>query len=249
MTKRKTPQENICPGLSAEDAATIRNAPEGTTYITLWRNKYLAIDAASFDEFRTALADAVALLDRWKALGIELQDDGVPDDYATFYTTSKQIALAEGFMPEPECEDDDEEGPANASDIAEIGPLALGAGCTWTMTRDNLPASPAALITELAKREAELVADDPSYEPFDAQRLAASSGLCGLYVRFDQWFKGKEPVKKIGDFAHDLTFAEILFELHKSVLKDKLGDHIYFEGLIRVHGQSEIPLFDVFMGS
>src|SRR6266404_6374574 len=97
---------DIHPDLSKADLKAIRTAPEGTIFSYTWRNKFIATHAKTLNEFRIALADGAALLARWEKLGITLQEGGAEDDYATFITDSKEIALAVGFLPEPLDEDE-----------------------------------------------------------------------------------------------------------------------------------------------
>jgi hypothetical protein len=97
---------------SAEHAALVwqtRNAPEGAIFEFTWRNKFLCTDVESIGGFRDKLAEAVATLDRWMAAGVTLDEfSGIEDDYATFQTTNKEFALAEGFhLAQPDEEDDD----------------------------------------------------------------------------------------------------------------------------------------------
>ena len=121
---------------------------------------------------------------------------------------------------------------------------------SWPFGRDNFPASPEALIEEIAKAEALMHAELPREVIFDAQRLAELSGLTELDARFTVWFEGENNIKRIGDGSHDMTFAEILWLLHRSTLTDNLGDHFFFEALYGATPEGrEIPLFDVGMGS
>lgn len=121
---------------------------------------------------------------------------------------------------------------------------------SWPFGRDNLPASPEALIEEIAKAEAALRIDLADEIPFDAQRLAGLSGMTQLDARFTHWFQGENNIKRIGDGSHDMTFAEILWLLHSAILKDDLGDHIFFEALYGATPDGrDVPLFDVSMGS
>lgn len=114
MTIRQVPwadetEKEFIAATIAQQTEAVRNAPDGAIFEYTWRNKFLCIDATNIDEFRDTLADAVATLDRWKALGVTLvKGSGIEDDYATFQTDSKEVALAEGFvLAEPDVDDED----------------------------------------------------------------------------------------------------------------------------------------------
>lgn len=138
----------------------------------------------------------------------------------------------------------------NANDDDDLPDWPLVNEFSWPFGRDNLPASPAALIEEIAKAEAALHADFPHEAHFEAQRLSKLSGITQLDAHFTHFFQGENNTKRIGDGSHDMTFAEILWLLHSSTLKDDLGDHIFFEALYGATPEGrEVPLFDVSMGS
>lgn len=147
----------------------------------------------------------------------------------------------QSFMREWNPDDDDE-------DEADLHPL-FGCSFTWVMRPNNLPESPAALLVAVEAENKTMLNDDPDGTPYEVTRLAELSGMSALDVRFTHWFQGKENVKRIGDGSHDLSYAEIIWLLHQSVIKDKLGDHVFFEGLIPVASDGSAPLFNAVMGS
>jgi hypothetical protein len=58
----------------------------------------IAMHARSFDEFIEALESTVVQLKRWRTSGkVELDPNGVQDDYATFVTYDPVFADIEGF--------------------------------------------------------------------------------------------------------------------------------------------------------
>lgn len=62
-------------------------------YMTLWRNKFLTIDAANFDEIIEKLEGAVELLKQMRADGVEVDPEGgTADDYIYLITTDAEIA-------------------------------------------------------------------------------------------------------------------------------------------------------------
>lgn len=87
----------------------INEADAGTEFTIGWRNKWLCAEATSMEDFATSLERAAAEIRRLAALGITLRDDdGVADDYATFVTTDKAVAIAEGFGVDEAWHTDDE---------------------------------------------------------------------------------------------------------------------------------------------
>jgi hypothetical protein len=62
-------------------------------YLTLWRNKFLTIDARSIDDMITILGDASATLARMRDDGVILDPQGgTADDYAYLVTTDPDVA-------------------------------------------------------------------------------------------------------------------------------------------------------------
>lgn len=90
----------------AVDEAVKKSKP--VEYEYLWRNKFLATDTKSFDEFLAVMESAVQHLRNMKADGVQLREEGVGDDYATFWTTDPIIAKKYG-MEKPEWEDGEDE--------------------------------------------------------------------------------------------------------------------------------------------
>ena len=66
------------------------------TYECLLRNKFIAIDAKSIDDFISIYENMLDVMKRWKEKGIIYQH-GAEDDYATFITHDETIAKEEGF--------------------------------------------------------------------------------------------------------------------------------------------------------
>ena len=61
--------------------------------MTLWRNKFLTIDANNLDEVIEKLGDAVELLKQMRADGVDVDPDGgTADDYIHLVTTDPEIA-------------------------------------------------------------------------------------------------------------------------------------------------------------
>lgn len=67
-------------------------------YEYLWRNKFLAVEAKSFNRVISALEGAVKELKAMKKDGVLFHVEGVIDDYARFITTDPKIAKKYGFM-------------------------------------------------------------------------------------------------------------------------------------------------------
>lgn len=62
-------------------------------YVTIWRNKFLTIDATSLSDMIESLRAATATLESMRADGITLDPDGdTGDDYAYLVTTDPEIA-------------------------------------------------------------------------------------------------------------------------------------------------------------
>lgn len=70
----------------------------------LWRNKFLCVDAKSFDEFIAIFEESVSELKflREKGALLDVDSGGIGDDYATFYTEDADLAEKLGFI----CVDD-----------------------------------------------------------------------------------------------------------------------------------------------
>jgi len=66
-------------------------------YEYLWRNKFITIDAENIDDMISSYEFHLDLLKQFKAAGLQLEEDGVGDDYATFYTTDAALAEKFGF--------------------------------------------------------------------------------------------------------------------------------------------------------
>lgn len=71
-----------------------------------WRNKFLAINTESFDEFISVLENAVNTLKEWQSMGIIFTGNGVGDDYAEFMTHDPELANKLGFIDEKQFDDE-----------------------------------------------------------------------------------------------------------------------------------------------
>jgi len=84
--------------------------PRPKRYMTIWRNKFLTIDAKSLDEMIEILGGAVQELKDMRADGVTLDPDGgTADDYAYLVTTDSVIAKKYGMEDESEFWDEDED--------------------------------------------------------------------------------------------------------------------------------------------
>ncbi len=76
--------------------------------MTLWRNKFLTIDAYTFDEVIDKLENAVARLKQMRADGVEVDPEGgTADDYIHLVTTDPEIAKKYDMHDEREFMGDD----------------------------------------------------------------------------------------------------------------------------------------------
>jgi len=84
--------------------------PKQTKYVTLWRNKFLTVDADNIDEMFGMLASTLSTLESMKNDGVKLDPDGgTADDYAMLYTYDADIARKYDMHPENEYWGQDEE--------------------------------------------------------------------------------------------------------------------------------------------
>jgi hypothetical protein len=67
------------------------------TYERFWRNKWLTLDATSFDDMIQRFLDAVEELRAMKEQGVTIDASEAGEDYITLTTTNPQIAKAFGF--------------------------------------------------------------------------------------------------------------------------------------------------------
>ncbi|HUY32631.1 MAG TPA: nucleotidyl transferase AbiEii/AbiGii toxin family protein [Pirellulales bacterium] len=80
-----------------------------TRYVTIWRNKFLTIDAKSLDEMIEGAREAAALLDAMRADGVTLDSGGgTADDYAYLVTTDPEVARKYDMHDEREFLDEDD---------------------------------------------------------------------------------------------------------------------------------------------
>jgi len=82
-------------------------------YMTIWRNKFLTLDAKSLDEMIETLRGAVDTLENMRGDGVTLDPEGgTADDYATLVTEDPEVAKKYDMHEESEFwgETDDEPG-------------------------------------------------------------------------------------------------------------------------------------------
>lgn len=85
--------ENLSPYVQTKFGELWEAANGGTEYMMLWRNKFLTVDANSFDDVIEKLGNAVDLLKRMQADGVEMDPNGgTRDDYIRLITTDPEIA-------------------------------------------------------------------------------------------------------------------------------------------------------------
>ncbi len=94
LTLPKTFSENLSPYVQGKFNELWEAAHSGIRrYMTLWRNKFLTIDAKNFDEVIEKLGEAVELLKQMRADGVDVDPDGgTADDYIRLVTTDPEIA-------------------------------------------------------------------------------------------------------------------------------------------------------------
>lgn len=86
-------------------------ATRGKRYITLWRNKFLTLEAKSLDDMIKALHVAASTLEAMRADGVALDPEGgTADDYACLVTTDPEVARKYDMHDESEFWGDDEGG-------------------------------------------------------------------------------------------------------------------------------------------
>ena len=101
--------ENLSPYVQAKFAELFQATQRDTRrYMTLWRNKFLTIDAYNFDEVIDKLENAVARLKQMRADGVEVDPEGgTADDYIHLVTTDPEIAKKYDMHDEREFMGDD----------------------------------------------------------------------------------------------------------------------------------------------
>ena len=105
----KSFSENLSPYVQAKFEELLQAAHRDTRrYMTLWRNKFLTIDAYNFDEVIDKLENAVARLKQMRADGVEVDPEGgTADDYIHLVTTDPEIAKKYDMHDEREFMGDD----------------------------------------------------------------------------------------------------------------------------------------------
>jgi hypothetical protein len=74
--------------------------PARKRYESVWRNKFLTLEASSIEEMIGSLRSAAARLAAMLADGVQLDPQGTDDDYATLFTYDPEIAKKYDFHPE-----------------------------------------------------------------------------------------------------------------------------------------------------
>jgi hypothetical protein len=117
LTLPKTFSENMSPYVQAKFNELWEAAHSGTRrYMTLWRNKFLTIDANNFDEVIEKLGDAVELLKQMRADGVDVDPDGgTANDYIHLVTTDPEIAKKYDMHDEREFWGEEFEDDSNES--------------------------------------------------------------------------------------------------------------------------------------
>jgi len=77
-------------------------------YETIWRNKWLTAQATSLGEMASMLEAAAGELREMAAAGVELDTQGMGDDYAFLYTSDPAVADRFGFHEEESGEEDED---------------------------------------------------------------------------------------------------------------------------------------------
>jgi hypothetical protein len=68
-------------------------------FVTTWRNKWITSHATSIDDFIDTFEYLAEMFKKWKQMGIKLLNDrGVQDDYARFFTHDKEVAIKANFI-------------------------------------------------------------------------------------------------------------------------------------------------------
>lgn len=68
-------------------------------YEMLWRNKWLTADARSVDEMISCFEASIVALKELKSDGVQLDPEGMGDDYAHFWTEDPEIARKHDMYP------------------------------------------------------------------------------------------------------------------------------------------------------
>lgn len=83
--------------------------PARKRYESIWRNKFLTLDASSIEDMIASLRDASIRLEAMRADGVQIDPaDGTGDDYATLFTYDPAIAKKYDFHPEEDFLDESE---------------------------------------------------------------------------------------------------------------------------------------------
>jgi len=96
--------------------------PTAKRYLTLWRNKFLTIDAKSIDDMIATLRSAAETLAAMRADGVTLDEEGgTGDDYAYLVTTDPAIAKKYDMHDEAEFWGDDVDSEDESENEDKLG--------------------------------------------------------------------------------------------------------------------------------
>jgi len=95
--------EQIHPSVRPKYAELWASTRTGKRYMTLWRNKFLTLEAKTLDDMIASLRVAVETLEAMRSDGVTLDPDGgTGDDYAHLVTTDPDVARKYGMEDERE---------------------------------------------------------------------------------------------------------------------------------------------------
>jgi hypothetical protein len=84
-------------------------------YLSLWRNKFLTVDAKTIEEMIAALREAAATLEAMRRDGVTLDPEGVADDYAHLVTSDPDVARKYDMHEESEFWGEDDPEPTDTA--------------------------------------------------------------------------------------------------------------------------------------
>lgn len=126
-------------------------------------------------------------------------------------------------------------------------------GLFWAFPRDarEVPTDERTLYKQVRREERLLKREMPDHVIYDAENLFKLSGMNQLYARFYVFSENKYRTVLLGTGQHEMTWGEILIEIHRATLALPETDHIFFEEMKRAPQRAKdgIPLFDIHMGS
>jgi hypothetical protein len=84
-------------------------------YLSLWRNKFLTVEAKTIEEMIDTLREAAATLEAMRRDGVTLDPEGVADDYAHLVTSDPDVARKYDMHEESEFWGEDDPEPSDAA--------------------------------------------------------------------------------------------------------------------------------------